>query len=78
VRSPQAGEVLFEVELRGRRIRCELREQDGAGCDCQFFSDGRFMHSRRFPDRAIAELWAADTRAALEKADRRPTKDVAL
>jgi hypothetical protein len=66
-RETQPGEVLFAFNLRGRRIRCELREQSEAGCDCQFFSDSSFLYSRRFPARALAELWAAERRAALEK-----------
>jgi hypothetical protein len=56
----------------GHRVTCELRVDGEWGTDVQLFRNGRFYGSRRFPTYELAQRYAIDERAALERDGWRP------
>lgn len=71
-REPQPGELLFSFERftldRGMdHYRCELRDHGEWGWEAQFFKNGEFMLSHRWPSKQQAIAWAAVERDAIVK-----------
>ena len=52
LRQPQPGELLLTFESGQDVYRCELRDQDPHGLDCQWFLNGELLQTCRFTVRA--------------------------
>jgi hypothetical protein len=68
-RQPKPGELLCEFQAKRtlKYWRVELRDCGEWGVEAQFFEDGHFSRSHRFPTRELAIAWAEAERRDLEK-----------
>ena len=61
------GEVLSEFDAGSDHFRVELRGHDLWGTEVLVFQNGALLHRRRFYTRELAEQWAQEQRAELQR-----------
>ena len=61
------GEVLSEFDAGSDHFRVELRGHDLWGVEVLVFQNGALLYRRRFYTRELAEQWAHDQRAELQR-----------